>query len=439
MTQASGLIEPYSESDLTDPILGPWTRGFPAGRGPMRRSQVGAQGWNVLAGDLPLPLAVVREAPLRNNLQWMQQFARSHGVGLAPHGKTSLSPQLFRRQLEAGAWGITVANAAQLQVAVASGVRRCLIANQVLTPPDLLAIAGLLQATPGLRVLFLLDSVAQLLLIEQAAATWSWPVSATVFDVLIELGLVGGRTGCRTEDEALALARAARASPVVRVTGVECYEGLGARGDSAADQAMAESLMQRVASLSQAIDDEGLFECDEVIVSAGGSAIFDLVAPALRPSLSRPVQGLLRSGCYVTHDHGRYRRMVSVLNQRIDCDASLQAALEVWTTVQSMPEPGLAILSAGRRDVSYDIEMPIPVRVCARGSREVGPAPGGWQISAMNDQHAYLRMGSEAAGLQVGDRVALGISHPCTTFDKWRWMAVVDEDYQVIDALVTCF
>ncbi len=182
MTQASGLIEPYSESDLTDPILGPWTRGFPSGRGPMRRSQVGAQGWNVLAGDLPLPLAVVREAPLRNNLQWMQQFARSHGVGLAPHGKTSLSPQLFRRQIEAGAWGITVANAAQLQVAVASGVRRCLIANQVLTPPDLLAIAELLQASPGLRVLFLLDSVAQLLLIEQAAATWSGPVSATVFE-----------------------------------------------------------------------------------------------------------------------------------------------------------------------------------------------------------------------------------------------------------------
>jgi len=439
MTQRFGLTEPISESDLTDPILGPWTRGFPAGRGPMRRSEVGAQGWNVLAGDLPLPLAVIRDAPLRNNLQWMQQFARSHGVGLAPHGKTSLSPQLFRRQIEAGAWGITVANAAQLQVAVASGVRRCLIANQVLATADLLAIAKLLQSCPGLRVLFLLDSPGQLALIEEAAHEVSRQFGATVFEVLIELGIAGGRTGCRSEEAALVLARAARASAVVRLAGVECYEGLGASGDGATDRAMAEALMQRVASLSRAIDREALFECEEVVVSAGGSAIFDLVAPALRPTLSRPVQGLLRSGCYVTHDHGRYQRMVSMLNQRIGCDGGLQAALEVWTTVQSMPEPGLAILSAGRRDVSYDIEMPIPIQVCARGSREVRRAPDSWRISAMNDQHAYLRMGSEEGGLQVGDRVALGISHPCTTFDKWRWMAVVDEDYQVIDALVTCF
>jgi D-serine dehydratase len=153
------------------------------------------------------------------------------------------------------------------------------------------------------------------------------------------------------------------------------------------------------------------------------------------------VQGLLRSGCYVTHDHGRYQRLVSVLNRRIGCDATvgLKAALEVWTTVQSMPEPGLAILTAGRRDVSYDIEMPVPVRMCARGERVPHDAPRHWSVSGMNDQHAYLRLGEDAAGLRVGDRVSLGISHPCTTFDKWRWMAIVDDDWRIVDALVTWF
>jgi D-serine dehydratase len=196
-----------------------------------------------------------------------------------------------------------------------------------------------------------------------------------------------------------------------------------------------------VHAVAQQCDREQLFEADEVIVSAGGSGIFDLVVPALKPALSRPVVGVLRSGCYVTHDHGNYRRLVALVNRRLGCDESLRAALEVWTLVQSLPEPGLAILTAGRRDLSYDIELPIPIaRVprAARGAHDVQPAPADWKIVGLNDQHAHLRFPGDS-GLAVGDRVVLGISHPCTTFDKWRWMPVVDADYRVVDALVTCF
>jgi D-serine dehydratase len=108
--------------------------------------------------------------------------------------------------------------------------------------------------------------------------------------------------------------------------------------------------------------------------------------------------------------------------------------------VQSCPEPGLAILAVGRRDLSYDLELPIPLSaVSAPGAAPVD-VPADWKITALNDQHAYLRgEGPAHAALKVGDLVALGISHPCTTFDKWRWMPVVDDNYQVCDALVTCF
>ena len=256
--------------------------------------------------------------------------------------------------------------------------------------------------------------------------------------MLLEIGVPGGRTGCRTFDDALALARRARASAALRLAGIECYEGLSAKGDSEIDRANADTLMQRVTEIALQCDREHLFEASEVIVSAGGSAIFDLVVPALRPVLSRPVVGLLRSGCYVTHDHGFYRRMVAVANLRLGCDKGLQAALEVWALVQSLPEPGLAILAVGRRDLSYDIELPIPIARAARGSRDVQAAPADWKISGLNDQHAYLRFDGDP-GLAVGDRIVLGISHPCTTFDKWRWMPVVDADYRVVDALVTCF
>ena len=287
----------------------------------------------------------------------------------------------------------------------------------------------------GLRVVFLLDSMAQLELIEAFVAARAVPP----FEVLLEVGGPGGRSGCRDLDSGIELARRAHASGAVRLAGVECFEGLVAQGDDAADRAHVQAFVQRLGALARQCDGEGLFDTDEVIVSAGGSGLFDLIAPALKPALSRPVRGLLRSGCYVTHDDGHYRRLVSQVERRLGCGESLRAALEVWATVQSMPEPGLALLGTGRRDVSFDLGLPIPKAVCRRGQRTLRPAPNAWTISGLNDQHAYLRLGDAPDGLRVGDRVALGISHPCTTFDKWRWMPIVNDDYGVVDALVTWF
>ena len=396
--------------------------------------QIGAQGWNVLAGDLPLPLAVIRRDALAHNVGWMQRYADAAGVRFAPHGKTTMSPQLLRRQLEAGAWGLTFATVTQMQAGLAAGARNVLIANQVLDAADLGAIAALRDTHPEVRVVFLLDSEAQLALIET--------VSVDVpFEVLLEVGVAGGRAGVRTHDAALALARRARASDAVTLVGIECYEGLGNTGRSEDDRAAADDLMDRVERLARACDAEGLFGSDEVVVSAGGSGVFDLVVPRLRVSLSKPVAGLLRSGCYVTHDQGHYQRLVHAVNQRLGCsDAQgLRAALEVWALVQSLPEPGLAILALGKRDISYDLGMPVPLATCARASRERVAVPQGWSVQKLNDQHAYLDITSDTHGLRVGDRVCLGISHPCTTFDKWRWMPIVDDDYTVVDAIVTCF
>ncbi len=423
--------------DFLDPWIDASQKGFPHHSAPLRRSQIGAQGWNVLAGDLPLPLAVIKRAVLQHNLAWMQDFAKGQGLGLAPHGKTSMSPQLFRLQLDAGAWGMTFATVTQMRVGLAAGARRCLIANQVLADIDLDCIAALLRSQPDLRLIFLVDSLAQLGLIEAWHARQAQPAA---FEVLLEIGVPGGRTGCRDLDSALLLAQRLHASAAVQLVGVECYEALAASGDTALDQAYVRPLMERMQTVVQACDAQNLFDSDEVLISAGGSAIFDLVVPGLQTRLRRRVQGLLRSGCYVTHDQGNYKRMMSAVAQRTGCGAGLEAAMEVWARVQSCPEPGLAILAAGKRDLSYDMEMPIPLAVCARGTRDLRAAPADWKISKLNDQHAYLR-GADAQhqALQVGDLVCLGISHPCTTFDKWRWMPLVDADYNLVDAIVTCF
>jgi D-serine dehydratase len=422
--------------DLLDPVLDARLKGYPHDAEPVRRSAIGTRGWNAIGGDLPLPIALIRRDALDHNLAWMQTRVRAWNIDLAPHGKTTMSPQLFKRQLDAGAWGMTFATVKQLAVGIAAGARRLLIANQIVADADLAGIQALCAAHADLRIVFLVDSLAQLALIER----WSAARRPTrPFEAMLEIGVAGGRTGCRTHEDALALAERLHASAAVQLVGIECYEGLGLRGTTEEDAPPAAALMDRVEAIALECATRGWFDADEVIVSAGGSAIFDLVAPRLAPALGKPVRGVLRSGCYVTHDHGSYKRFLRVVDTRLGCapGESLRPALEVWALVQSRPEPGLAILAVGKRDISYDLEMPIPIKRAARGATAPDGVPASWTVSALNDQHAYLRWTADddAQAPAVGERIGLGISHPCTTFDKWHWMPIVDEGYRVVDAL----
>ncbi len=415
-------------------------KSFPLAAVPVALEDIASRGWQLLADDLAYPLAVLQRSALQHNLAWMQAYAQLRGVHLAPHGKTTMSPELFRMQLDAGAWGISFATVFQLGVGVGAGVRRAIIANQVLVPADLAGLRMLLQAHADLQVWFLVDSLAQLRLIEQWAATQP---AFPPFDVLLEIGLAGKRTGCRTQAEAIGLAQALHSSRAVRLCGVECYEGNAAVCDNDHDVAAVSDLVRRVLALARLCDAQQLFEADRILLSAGGAAVFDLVLPLLQASgLTRPVDGVLRSGCYVTHDQGHYRRYLKLLEQREGWSESLRPALTVWTLVQSVPEPGLAFLSCGRRDISFDIELPLPQRLARAGVRRMADTqatPSDWRITALNDQHAYLQFDPDGLAPAVGDRVVLGLSHPCTTFDKWRWMVIAEDDGSVSGAIHTCF
>jgi D-serine dehydratase len=416
------------------------TKGYPPSTPALRISAIGAQRWGLLAGDLPLPQAVIRDSALAHNHAWMRDFTASTGVLLAPHGKTTMAPQIFAQQLAAGAWGITVANVQQLGICVRFGVRRVIMANQLLGAAEVGAVIRLVEAHADLEFHFLIDSQAQLVSIENLAASQRMSRKLTA---LVELGVPGGRTGSRTYEEALAVARNVAASKIVALSGLECYEGLQVTGDSARDEQTVAELMRRVKDVALACDREGLFAGPTIILTAGGSAAFDIVARDLPMQLSKPVLTILRSGCYITHDSGFYNRMLEGVKARSgaawQARPGLQAALEVWSQVQSCPEPGLAILTMGKRDASFDLEMPIVSKRYRPGTDTTPqPVPASWKIANMNDQHAYLRFSTDAAP-QVGDLVGCGISHPCTTFDKWRALFTVDDDYRVTGAIRTFF
>lgn len=411
-------------------------KGFPPGAAPCLAADVAQHGWNLFDDDLSYPMAVIRQAELEHNLRWMQAYAQDQGVRIAPHGKTTMSPQLFRRQLDAGAWGLTFATVFQVNAGLEAGARRIIIANQVICDADLDALQYMRSCDPQLRIWFLVDSLAQIGQIE----SWAERRGSTMaFGCLLEIGIPGQRAGCRTFEQAIEVAGRIKQSRSLVLSGIECYEGGLARCDSEHDSVEVSALMERVGCIARECDRLALFEDQEILVSAGGSAVFDLVVPGLKLSLSRPVVGILRSGCYVTHDHDFYSGMLHNVELRQGLKASLLPALEVWSMVQSVPEPGLAILSCGKRDVSYDLSLPVVTHYSPQGSHSRKLAPMGWAISALNDQHAYLRISAGAPHPEVGDRVILGISHPCTTFDKWTWLPLIDEAGNVVSAVTTRF
>ena len=293
--------------------LGPWLKGFPALQPPLPLADVAQRGWTI--ASLPTPLAVVRQAALAHNIEWMQRFAAERGVHLAPHGKTTMSPQLFRRQLDAGAWGLTFANVHQLRLGLGAGARRALIANQLVSAADLAELLDLRRRHPGVELAFFVDSQAQLDLL---AAHWAQLGAGEArVDVLIELGT--SRCGLRKHAPALALARALKDHPALRLRGIGFYEGLQVLGETEPDRALMQQWQARVEALLAGIEAEGLIDVRPLWLSGGGSALFDLVAPVLA---GRPGRiGLLRSGCYICHDHAHYGRYMRTMDERMGTPA----------------------------------------------------------------------------------------------------------------------
>ena len=427
-------------ASLDEQLLSPGNKGLPIVE-PLRQGAIGVQGWNVLHADTSFPVAVLKTTALKHNLEWMHAFCERHGVLLAPHGKTTMSPQLFGAQLANGAWGITLASASQVQVAHRFGVRRVLLANQLIAPADIRSILALLRGDPDFACVVLADSLAGVARLAQAVA--AHPLQRPL-PVLVELGLAGKRAGCRTPEEALTVARAIAGAPGLLLAGFEGYEGLLVSEDHESDLRAVDAFLAQLVALAQSADDEGLFTGTEILLSAGGSSYFDLVARgfARAGSLSKPVKAILRSGCYLTSDHGLYERHIRELNVREDEGEGLRPALEVWSMVQSRPEPMLAILTMGKRDASHDAGLPVPLAWHRPGPGVPHPLPEGAAIAKMNDQHAYLRLPEGhplCSELAVGDLVGCGISHPCTTFDKWKLLLEVDDGYAVRGAINTFF
>ncbi|MFD7437865.1 amino acid deaminase [Streptomyces sp. NPDC059861] len=403
-------------------------KGLPPDADGLTVADLAAQRRNLFTGGFSTPVLALSAEHLEHNLRLMATYTERHGLAFAPHGKTTMAPQLFQRQIDNGAWGITLAVPHQVRVARAFGIRRIFLANELVDAAALRWIAAELAGDPSFTFVCYVDSVRGVELMDAALRGTRRPV-----DVVVELAAGdGARTGVRTEAECAEVADAVAAAPALRLVGVAGYEG----EVPGADLERVHAWLRRLVALAADFDKAGRFQgLDEIVVSAGGSAWFDAVADVFAeiPGLSAPVLKLLRSGAYVSHDDGHYRKLTPF--NRVSREGALEPAFRLWAQVVSRPSAEQAFVNAGKRDAAYDLDLPFAQVVRRDGTER--PATG-VEVTALSDQHAWLRTAPEA-DLRVGDWLGMGLSHPCTSFDKWQLIPVAEADGTVVDYVRTFF
>lgn len=418
----------YSSSNLVSPLQ----KGVGFLESALQPAQIARKRWSLLNEDLSLPTAILYQERLTHNLQWMRNFITAYGMYLAPHGKTTMAPQLFQMQLQNGAWGITLATAHQTRIAHVHGVRRVLMANQLVGRENMAIIARLLQ-DQDFDFFCLVDSA------DQAEQVGSYFASCGQrLQVLIELGVAGGRTGVRDDEQLQALlAVLSKWNETLLLRGIELYEGV------LDDEISIRSFLRRAVELAQQLDSEGRFPRTPILLSGAGSAWYDVVAEEFSVAkLGQRFQIVLRPGCYLTHDVGAYARAQGKILERNPVARRMRdgllPALQVWAYVHSVPERDKAIIGLGKRDAAFDSGLPLAALHFRPGGVSPQAAPSHWILTKMMDQHAYLQI-KPGDDLRVGDMIGFDICHPCLTFDKWRVLPVVDSEYRVVDVVQTFF
>jgi len=420
---------------MMEQLVPRWTKGMPALDEPTPLGDIPALQPKLLDGEFSLPAAVLYEKRLQHNLDWMRRFTAAYDVRLAPHGKTTMAPRLFHRQIESGAWGITLATVPQVIAAYEQGVRRILMANQLVGETEMTLLLPMLR-DPLFEFYCLVDHEYNASELARFFLNFGMQLN-----VLLEVGWVGGRSGIRSEARLNGVLEViARNRSSLRLCGMALYEGI------CKDEPDVRAFLTHGLEIATQLASRGLIDRSPAILSGAGSQWFDLVAEAFgKADIGMPTEVLLRPGCYLTHDVGLYvapqRRILAENPVAREMNASLLPALQVWAYVTSIPEPNLAIIGMGKRDVSFDSGLPVPAvyqrPLCDEWLRP-RPVPDHWQLTRIMDQHAFLEI-RKGDNVRIGDMIAFDVIHPCLTFDKWKYLSILDQDFNLIEVVETFF
>lgn len=396
--------------------------------------QLQQTGWDIFKEQVSLPVAVIKQDKIKKNAKWMADFTAKHNMLLAPHGKTTMSTELFKIQLDAGAWGITLATVAQVINAFEAGITRVIMANQLVGKFHFEQIAKWLESSKVEFYCFA-DSIENLTDIGDFFAERNLSVN-----VLLEVGIKGGRCGLRSAKDISSLVATCEQYTSLELMGIAFYEGV-IGGENAAQQVKV--FVDEVSTLAKRLQVENRYNTDKPIITGAGSAWYDIVAKTLYDnSCSDNFNIILRPGCYLIHDTGIYQKAQQAIMARsqiaYDIPGDLENSLSIWAYVLSLPEPGLAIIGMGKRDVAFDAGLPTAELIYSVKTNQLRAVNSAFKVEKIMDQHCMLRY-SDDQPLRVGDMMSFSTSHPCLTFDKWRQIGIVEDEWVITKTISTQF
>lgn len=402
-------------------------------KGTGEQTLLAKKGWNLLAEDVGLPAAVLSESAIEKNARWMQGFSQQAGVKLAPHGKTTMAPSLFKQQLDAGAWAISLATVPQVISAYQHGVKRVIMANQLVGKYHCEQLVALLRDTDFEFYCFV-DSVDNLRWLGEF-----FQHHQVTLHVLLEIGVQGGRCGWRDLKDVSALVDVTTKYSSISLAGLSFYEGV-IHGENAEQKVV--DFIAEIKLLCHVLVSQKAFDTEQVLITGAGSAWYDVVAKELTTDTSIDYVPVIRPGCYLIHDTGIYQDAQQTVMSRsqLACDigGDLISSLTIWAYVYSVPEPGLMIIGFGKRDAAFDAGLPTPELHFRPGNESPSQAPKHWQSVKIMDQHLMVKT-HEEDDVKVGDIIVFSTSHPCLTMDKWRLINIANDNYMVHKQIETFF
>jgi D-serine deaminase-like pyridoxal phosphate-dependent protein len=346
-----------------------------------------------LKSQIPTPALLIYQEVLEDNITLMAQFFKNYTAKLRPHFKTHKSPLLARKQIKAGAIGMTCAKVGEAEILVDAGIESILIANEIIDPVKIGRVAQLALKS---QLIVAVDQADNLRMLSQAAQK-----TGSVIHVVVEIDVGMKRCGVQPGEAALSLARLASQLPGLHFSGVLGYEGQAVLiSDREKRSRAARQAMQLLVETANLIRQAGL---PVEIVSAGGTGTYDLTG--IFPGITE-----VEAGSYLFMDTS-YRRL----------GLPFRCALTLLATIISMPSTHRAIIDAGMKVLSTDNGLP---EVIART---------GLKLTALHEEHGILEVDPTRTQLQVGERVELIPNHVCTTVNLHdRYYALRDDRLEVI-------
>lgn len=367
--------------------------------------------------QLETPSLVTDLPVMERNLRRMQARCNELVVDLRPHAKTHKCVEIVERQMALGATGLTVAKTAEAEILFEAAGRDVLVANQVVSPAKIRRLFHLAQEG---RVGVLFDSATGLARLEAEARRGLQPL-----DIYLEVNIAdptgrNGRCGATLGDEAVELARRAADSRGLRWRGILGYRG-------------APFLFSNAPS-SQTVTDSGREEGEQLVAFAArlrdeGIPVERILAGSTPTALSAgAVAGVseVHPGEYVFYGGIHAGPGVSSWD---DC------GLWVLATVVSAPHSGRAVLDAGKKALSGDIDPSLAPNLNLTGFGRLYHADGrpiaGATLTSLSEEHGVVSL-SGPDRLAVGDQVRVVPNHVCPVVNLFNEMCVFDGE-QIVD------